>query len=272
MARGLAAGLEAHPLPWPQAPTHARLRFNEDLGTRAGWYPPAEGAPLALAPALWWGCRASAGPAALGLTAWWHEPGAAEGPHPNAQSLRAAQAAAVRGRWCTVHVLAEAVRLLGPADNAGAPSQVPHAKALQQLAVSLGAPEELPCAVGAVDSWLLGQAQLELSSTRALQLFSCSVLACMCCWGDSILASSAPPAAPLIAGEQAADPGLDACSAALVALLQSTMSALLGQLGGGTAGGGAPLVAGGLLAQWTHMVAEPLTWLVAGLEVGGDGG
>lgn len=101
--RDASASLPLSELPNPHATGLVRLRFNEDLGTRAAWYAPAPTATHA-APAWWWQRRGEWSGQGSGRR-WWAGPGSAEGGSAGAAAFRSGAAAAVRGRWLVCHLL-----------------------------------------------------------------------------------------------------------------------------------------------------------------------
>ena len=88
----------------PQCSSAACVRFNEDLSTRAAWYPPSPGA-TSLAPEAWWGVRGTHSGQGYGRR-WWASSGSAEAIGvTEAKAARRGKWAAVRARWLLPHVL-----------------------------------------------------------------------------------------------------------------------------------------------------------------------
>lgn len=144
-ARDACASLPLSELPNPHATGLARLRFNEDLGTRAAWYAPAPTATHA-APAWWWQRRGKCSGQGSGRR-WWAGPGSAEGGSTGAAAFRSGAAAAVRGRWLVCHLLQAVLappRLEAAAAATGTGTAA-GAKAGAGVATGPGATAQAPC-------------------------------------------------------------------------------------------------------------------------------
>ncbi len=263
LATHLTPALSRTQLSWQHLPTHNTLRYNQDLATRPGWYPPTPGS-VTLAPALWWERRGAHAAQGRGQCEWWTAPHAAESAHACAVEIRTQQAAAVRARWCVAHALGCLLRDCADAGVSAAQQasvtdgstpvseQVSASQAVTELGRVLGCPDSTP-----LHQWLQAQAQQSTEAnsstetsetTLLLPLATCAVLAAAQALSDAAVAQDTTSS--LLQS---------ACD-----LLSTAVTSVCGRLQGTAA---LPVVPGDVLCVCTSLVTEGLSWLVALMQV-----